>query len=268
MNRLFRNTLERDDARHQLALEPIFTDILPNSNRMNARTEILLQGHLAHSVLGGWKRWWTKDHQWRPWEMSAHGVHTRVCTDEEESRIAEEIINDYIVPGKQSVLGTFREVTLARYRESNRDPKKFKCSPHFFQGFKRRHQFSSRRFHIRRRNREAGRADIAEWTERMRGLIVAVDHDQVLNCAETACRVIPSGLLTWATVGQDNVCVTLARVTATSEKLSLFLIAKGKTERVGQTQLEDLHDHRTPHPSSGCTNADTFHKYLGWLRSV
>jgi hypothetical protein len=91
--------------------------------------------------------------------------------------------------------------------------------------------------------------------------------------------VIPSGLLTWATVGQDNICVALdgnhkesitalAGVTAASEKLPLFLIAKRNTERVERTQLGDLHDHQTAHSASGWTTGETFHKYLGWLRSV
>jgi hypothetical protein len=145
---LFRKPPHRDYSRHRLLLEPLFTDIFPDWTRMSARTDIFPRMNIPRSVLYGWKTRWTQNSQWRPWNMSVHGVHHRAFTDEEESRIVNDIINDYIVPGKQFVLSTFRELVLARYGETGRDPDKFKCSAHFAHDFKRRHRFSTRRFHL------------------------------------------------------------------------------------------------------------------------
>jgi transposase len=113
----------------------------------------------------------------------------------------------------------------------------------------------------------------------MHELLAAVDHHCIVNCDETAWRVIPSGLLTWARVGEDSVSgaldgndkesiTALASVTASYEKLPLFLIAKGKTQRVEQTQLGDVHQHHGTHSASGWTTAETFSEYLTWLRSL
>jgi hypothetical protein len=74
------------------------------------------------------------------------------------------------------------------------------------------------------------------------------EDNQVVNCDETAWRVIPSGLLTWATVGADGItvnvnandeeCVTvLASMTAAGDKLPLFAIGQEKTKKVERAQL-------------------------------
>jgi hypothetical protein len=68
--------------------------------------------------------------------------------------------------------------------------------------------------------------------------------DVILNWDETAWRIIPSGLLTWAAVGADGAnmrvdrsekdsVTVLASVTAKGTKLPLFEMAKGKTTRAG-----------------------------------
>jgi hypothetical protein len=48
--------------------------------------------------------------------------------------------------------------------------------------------------------------------------------------------------------------------------LPLFLIAKGKTERVERSQLVAPDDCVLTHPPSGWTTLSTFHSYLDWLR--
>jgi hypothetical protein len=88
--------------------------------------------------------------------------------------------------------------------------------------------------------------------------------------------VIPSGLLTWAPVGADGVtvninandkeCVTvLASITAAGNKLPLFAIAQGKTQKVERTQLGSDETLVCAHSKSGWTRIATFLQYLDWL---
>jgi hypothetical protein len=204
-------------------------------------------------------------------------MHHRIFTDDEERVISEDILRDYIIPARHFIEADFRALVLQKYRESGRDSVMFQCLNQFIHDFKIRHGFSSRRFHVRRRQRQTGRGDIAQWIEDMKGLLAAVNPHRVVNCDETAWWIIPQGLLCWDPVGQEGVSVTidgndkdaitaLASVTAASEKLSLFLIAKGRTPRVEHGQLGDSENHWTTHSPSGWTTKETFRTYLEWLR--
>jgi hypothetical protein len=230
------------------------------------------------SVLYQWKKQWTDDPNWRPWNTQHLGLHNRTFTEDEEADLAKEIIEQWVMPARLFNSATFRDLAMRRYQESGRDPHKFQCSDHFIHNFRRRHGFSSRRFHLRRRRRSMQRADIEEWRISMCELLSRVDHHRVISCDETAWRVVPTGLLTWAPVGADNVKVyieafdkdaitMLASITAASEKLPLFMIAKGRTSRVEVSQLGITDGHQTSHSPSGWTMTETFHQYLQWLRA-
>jgi hypothetical protein len=89
--------------------------------------------------------------------------------------------------------------------------------------------------------------------------------------------MLPNGLLIWAPAGRDHVSVhvnaggkkaitALASITAANDKLLLFLIAKGKTLRVEQSQLGAPDDCILAHSSSIRTTIPTFHKYRARLR--
>jgi hypothetical protein len=91
----------------------------------------------------------------------------------------------------------------------------------------------------------------------------------IVNCDETAWRIVPSGLLTWAPVGTDAVTVrlggnekdsvtVLATVTAAGEKLPRFAVAKGKTRRAEQNQLGSDPTLIRDHSASGWTTVEIF----------
>lgn len=234
---------------------------------------------MGKSVVHDWLKHWRENPDWRPWNTEVHGLYHRVFSDEQEEELVEEIIRDYIAPARQFVAANFRELALRKFQSLGGDPTSFQCSNRFIRAFKTRHRFSSRRFHMRRRQQTRGRLDIEEWIQATTELLATVDNRRILNCDETAWRIIPNGLLTWAPVGEDSVSVSvkandkdaitvLATVTAAREKLPLFFIAKGRTERVEHTQLGDPQGHQTTHSSSGWTTAETFAAYLEWLRSL
>jgi hypothetical protein len=102
--------------------------------------------------------------------------------DKEESAIADEIFTDEIIPARHFIGVDFQELALRKCR----DPMAFQCSNQFIHDFKVRHGFSSRRFHARRPHRQTGRADFAEWVERMKELPAGVRPQRVVKCDETA----------------------------------------------------------------------------------
>jgi hypothetical protein len=168
-------------------------------------------------------------------------------------------------------------LALAAYASTGRDPGALKYSQHFIDDFKRRYGFLSRRFHLRRRKQDPARRDIVQWIEQITALLLEVPLERIVNCDEAMSRVVPGGLLTWAPIGEDGVSVhantgekeaitALARITATHDKVPLFLIAKGKTECIERSQLGAPDDCVLTHSPSGWTTLSTFHSYLDWLR--
>jgi hypothetical protein len=130
---------------------------------------------------------------------------------------------------------------------------------------------------MRRRQRTGLRTDIEEWIQHTAELLATGDNCRVVDCDETAWHIVPNGLLTWAPAGEQDVSVSLkandkdaitvfASVTAADDKLPLFSIAKGRTERVEHSQLGDPQGHQTTHSASGWTTAETFTSSFEWLR--
>jgi hypothetical protein len=234
---------------------------------------------IKKSTLQYWRASWRKDHDWRPWRSTARDAQNRAFTDEQEQNILEEIITKHIIPGKMFNAYNFRSMMLEKWESLGRNRDSFVCSQQFIQDFKRRHKISSRRFHMRRRHHQIDRPDVQEWINKMKTLLETTDPDRVVNCDETAWRVIPMGLLTWAPVGEDGVAVVaeasekdaitaLASITGAHRKLPLYLIAKGLTQRAERGQLGPHEGHESDHSPSGWTTGDTFQRYLNWLRSL
>jgi hypothetical protein len=113
-------------------------------------------------------------------------------------RIPAAILDEYIAVGSLFSSTTFRVVATKAWEELGRDPATFKCSQAFIHGFKERNGFSSRRFRIRRRDPVGSQWDLSVWIAEVQDLIAGhVDSlELIVNCDETAWRVIPNGLLT------------------------------------------------------------------------
>jgi hypothetical protein len=209
-----------------------------------------------------------------------HGSHHRLFTDAQEDEIAEAIRHNYVDHSLLFPSSTFAAIAMEKWKELGRDPAHFKCSDKYISGFKKRNAFSSRKCHVKRRDPVGEEQDIAVWVQAIKDLIAYHREngtlDLVVNCDETAWRVTPSGLVTWAPTGQDGVSIrvngnekdsltVLASVTAGSRQLSLFAIAKGKTTRVEQSQLGTDDALIRNHSESGWSTTATFKRYVDWL---
>jgi hypothetical protein len=103
------------------------------------------------------------------------------------------------------------------------------------------------------------------------------DGDLVLNCDESSWKLYPTGILTWAETGSQNVAVpitgsekdaitVMATITFGGKKLPLYILAKGITTRCEVSQLGELGDHSCDHSPTGWMTEKTMIHYWGWLR--
>jgi hypothetical protein len=281
---LFSRPEQHEYGEHKAELEPIFTEIFPNWHTHSYEVAVLPLAKIARSTIGEWHGKWSKNQSWRPWNSKeSHGSHNRLFTDQEEDELTGTIVSDYLELGRLFTGQTFCALATEKLGELGRDPATFICSDKFICGFKKRNGFSSRKCHWKRRD-PRGTLEITElWMTRMQELMAAHQSrgtlEMVVNCDETAWRMVPSGMVTWAPIGQDEVTVrldgnekdsitVLASVTAGGTKLSLFAIAKGKTRRVEQTQLGSNPAIVCDHSPSGWSTIQTFTRYLDWLAEL
>jgi hypothetical protein len=278
---LFTGHCEHRYAEHKKGLEYIFTDIFPYWDSDSFQQKIVPIAKIPKNTIYRWKNAWELNPSWRPWDTKYnHGNHHRLFNTKEETEIAHVIVSQYLDEGHLFTSATFAAVAVEKWQELGRDPDQFKCSHHFIQDFKERNHFSSRRCHVKRRDRHGEEQSLDEWISKIQYLIEAHRNssslDLVVNCDETAWRLIPSGLLTWAPVGADGVTIrlngnekdnvtVLASVAASGNKLPLFAIAKGKTQRSEMSQLGSDETLIRDHSESGWSTIETFKHYLNWL---
>jgi hypothetical protein len=278
---LFRGNCAHQYNEHHKELELIFSNIFRHWNSCSFQNEVLVIAKIPKATIYRWKYKWDRDPFWRPWNMKLnHGIQHRLFSDEEEAGIIKIIVSEYLNQGRLFTSTTFAAVAAEKWEELGRNPSEFRCSHHFIADFKKRNGFSSRRCHVKRRDRRGEEQDITKWISEIRFLIKRHQRSSslnlVVNCDETAWRIIPSGLLTWAPVGADEVSVrlngnekdtvtVLASVTASGNKLPLFAIAKGKTQRAEQNQLRSNETLVRDHSESGWSTIETFKHYLDWL---
>jgi hypothetical protein len=196
---LFSGKPHNDWNRKRTRLEPIFLRIFPNWHAKSYEAEILPIANIGASTIYGWRAHWRRDPFWRPWHTHAHGISQRRFTDSEEGQLVDVILSNYIANGQLFTSATFRDLASQFWKDLGKSGE-FTCSDHFLVDFKRRNNFSSRRFHIRRRTAHGTEESIEQWTADIRNLLTLYDDNLqlVVNCDETAWRIIPSGLLTWA----------------------------------------------------------------------
>lgn len=157
--------------------------------------------------------------------------------------------------------------------------KNVQFSQKFIYDFKKRNRLSSRRARYKRRPDSVIIEKENEWIKKIRNLAETVPNDRILNADETLIRILPSNILTWAEMGSDSISIVvddseksmitaMTTVPMSHTKLPLFLIAKGKTERVEKTQLGDISYHMATHSEEGWMDINTFEEYLKWIRQL
>jgi hypothetical protein len=101
-----------------------------------------------------------------------------------------------------------------------------------------------------------------QWLSEIRDLLGTFPGNRILICDETQWHVYANGLGTLTPAGADGVAsriigsekdsfTALCPITASREKLSIMLIAKGKMTRAEENQVGDIPPHLRAHSESG-----------------
>jgi hypothetical protein len=214
-------------------------------------------------------------------------MHRRIFTDEQERELAEHIRENFTRKGLLFTDADFRLLAIDwwyKIHDIDRSSleaamiRDFTSSNGFMHRFKKRHRMTSRRVHFKRRPQPNPERK-ERWMKEVEDLFRTVSRSHILNCDETSWRLYPNGILTWAEIGSENViaeiagdekeCITaMATITADGRKLPLYLIAKGKTPRVEESQLGPIGANGADHSPSGWQTAETMQNYIAWLNGV
>ncbi|KAH0795009.1 DDE superfamily endonuclease containing protein [Histomonas meleagridis] len=159
----------------------------------------------------------------------------------------------------------------------NDEAKQFTFSHQFIAVFKNRNHLSSRSLHAKRRP-TATEDDMNQFINEIKNLMDSTDHSHIVKCDETAWKIFPNGMVTWAEKGSDSISINLeaspktsmtvlASIRADGSKIPLFFIAKGKTNRCKESQIGDVSYHMSTYTENGWTTEETFSRYLRFLRT-
>lgn len=206
------------------------------------------ESKIPYQTLNRWYSIFKEKPEWRPWNTKRNKSR-RIFNSDEEDIIVDFIKKNYLDQNKLFTNRDFKKIALQFHLDFHgfSPPSKFNCSDGFISDFKKRHGFSSRKSHFKRRP-SIVQEQINIWKNNLQKLLSEVSHDFILNVDETNWMVYPNDLRTWAPIGQDNVQLSinsnekedftcLATISASGKKFPLQIIAKGKTERCEQGQI-------------------------------
>ncbi len=257
-----------------------------NIKKCHILTQLSSKYKMPRSTLSDWTKKWQIDEFWDPSDTSVHGDFHRIFTSEQEDEIYKFIYSNYI--SKNIYFSDKQFVSVAYeffFKYYPNGEKLFECSEHFIRNFKKRHRISSRLAHYKRRKDidnfpEDKLETIQLFTTQINSLIeYANQHDEpVINADETAWYILPNNILTWAETSSKSVQINvqdsdkyhitvMCSITSEFEKIPLFFIARGKTERSERNQIGDVGENEKTHSPKSFMTTNCFIKYLQFLRS-
>ena len=267
--------------RHYCDQADVLVKIFEDIDKKMGLKAISVKYRCALSTLYRWKKRRQEQHDWMP--NKDRTARNRIFTEDEERQIAEEICGVYLNQGLLFTDQEFRQVILERYVQKyiHSDREKipdFNCSNGYIYDFKRKHRFSSRRAHAKRIC-VVKDADLHHWREQIRDLLEHGDRDCIINADQTSWAMFPSNVLTWARTGDENIAINiqhsaketitvLASVTANGGRLPLYILAKGTTDKVLESQLGDTFGHWKNFSENGWQTSETFETYLMHIREL
>ena len=123
----------------------------------------------------------------------------------------------------------------------------FSATNKYIRSFERRHNFSTRRLHYKRRP-SSDNAEILKFLAIIDHVFTIAERDHIVNVDETMWRCAQTNLATWAKKGSDGVVIytggndkdsftALGSITSSDKALPLILIAEGTTQMCESTWL-------------------------------
>ena len=239
-------------------------------------------------TLKTWRKRLLNDPNWRP-DPHRKATHT-VLPEELEKRIAEKLREEFIKPEVYCPprllddLAVAERVAYLTEKGQNIDKvRNFKHSNRWRDGFLERNALSIRKFHYKRRC-PADPAIVCQFLTEYEIAKAQFRFENILNMDETSWRIVDSRMVTVANRGQDAVrcvfgvdqkcCITvIATITRSGEKLPLWVVATGLTDKVHEKFLQDdrlqtaVRQKRLvlTHSRNGWTDTDIAKQYLQWI---
>jgi hypothetical protein len=253
--------------------------------------ELSRRTHIGESTLCAWKRKLGTNPAWRP-SRRAYALPRRIFTDEQEDRLVDRIVTDYLSKGlfycdedfKLDARRFYDEICAELEEKAAFNPEDaarlhrmpdFKVSGPFIRDFRSRHGMALRRPSLRRRRRVT-EEEMTEFVHRVEDVMGRIPPERIVNLDETNWRSVSPGFLTWGHRGAESVPCTIeknekegitviAAVDAAGNKLPLTIIGKWKTPRC--LAAMDLPTNVwTSVSTTGCTNSEVMCTYLALLR--
>ena len=239
------------------------------------------------NTLYKWREKLRENAQYNP--KTEYNLLHRAMSDKLEEKIINEIENKFLLEGYYFNNRILKQIAQAAFDTASPEDRllpSFRASTAWCKSFRQRHGYVWRKCHYRRRplqNAETERRK-NEFKQRIENLASKLKESNQLfllvNADETSWRLAYQSELTWAHKGAQEVRVychhntketftTIATINALSEKMPLFLIAKGKTSRshnqFGPIQ-EAFPDTQICHSDNGWSTKSVIKEYLMWLR--
>ena len=163
--------------------------------------------------------------------------------------------------------------------------KNFGVSAKWMRKFRKRHHFSQRKGHLKRRPK-ATEEEIQTFKEKVQHVLQIAEGDHVINADESPWHFDEKSLTTWAQTGSENViiegnqkpCFTfIGAINANNQLLPPVFLSAGKTALTERNWFGEAHsinswDERkqwnyiTDHTKSGWTNRQSWIRFLLFLR--
>ncbi len=251
-------------------------------------SEVSRQTGVCYNTIHKWWKQLQEDGNYNPKEendLKHHALSPRL-----EEKIINEIEENFLLPGyffNNQILKMIARAAYDAAPEEDKLRKSFQASTKWCQNFRKRHGYVWRKGHYKRRplQNETTRRIAENFQATIKELYqkLAAQNQLFLlvNADETSWKLAYMCQLTWAKKGAKEVRIStnyddkesftsLCAINAENEKLPLFLLAKGETNRChaqfGNIQF-DFPETQVYHTTKGWSNSESMMEYLKWLRS-
>jgi hypothetical protein len=235
-------------------LEPIFKVLSERKLPYGAVRRLSLRLNIKERTVRQWREKLIQFPEWRPYATLS--VRSRVFSEAEERYLADFIRCNLL-------------------NEQRFCPRK---------GFLKRNGLAIRKPHLKRRPPKCDAA-FTEFQRQMNEAYTNFTPAHIYNCDETSWHTVPGNLRTVANPGEEGVvnfvgadakeCTTaIATISAAGEKMPMWLICRGKTDRCERAVRTELAKHvhngtlLVTHQPAGWCDGNIAIQYLEWLRSV
>jgi len=217
------------------------------------------------------------------------GINTSM-SEKMELELVMEIEQWYIIPGFYFNNRILKVLAMGKWYSSPPEDKlrsTFRASSRWCRNFRKRHNYVWRKAKAVRKALQTPKTlqlkenFIADITRLIKEHEQNGELDLIVNVDETSWKLCYAGELTWAKKGASSVkisvahntkeCLTsIASMTASGEKLPLYILAKGKTKACERNQIAGVpgFSYATDHSPTGWTTSTVMVRYLHWLRSI